>query len=120
SHLVCRLLERGERVRILERPDATIAHLPLERIEVVRADIRDRGAVAKAVRGCGAVYHLAANPHLWTRQRGHFRQVNYLGAVNVMEAALEAGVRRVLHTSTESILTRARQTGPIAEDQEVS
>ena len=62
---------------------------------------------AKAVRGCRQVYHLAANPHLWTQQRGLFRQVNYLGTVNVLEAALAAGRRRVLHTSTESILTRA-------------
>ncbi len=69
--------------------------------------------------GCREVYHLAANPNLWTQRRGHFHQVNYLGAVNVLEAALKAGVRRVLHTSTESILTLARQTGPIREEQEV-
>lgn len=119
SHLVRRLVERGESVRVLERPEAPVAHLPLERIDLVRGDIRDRRAVEKAVRGCALVYHLAANPHLWTQRRGLFRQVNYLGAVNVLEAALEAGVRRVLHTSTESILTCARQTGPIAEDQQV-
>jgi dihydroflavonol-4-reductase len=119
SHLVCRLLERGQVVRVLERPEARTAHLPLDRIELVHGDIRDRRAVEQAVRGCDAVYHLAANPHLWTQRRGLFRQVNYLGAVNVLEAALEAGVRRVLHTSTESILTRVRQTGPIAEDQQV-
>src|SRR5437016_5153586 len=120
SHLVHRLLDRGEIVRVLERPQASIAHLPLDRIDVVHADIRDRRAVENAVRGCGAVYHLAANPHLWTHRRGLFRQVNYVGAVNVLEAALEAGVRRVLHTSTESILTRARQTAPIAEEQQVT
>jgi dihydroflavonol-4-reductase len=120
SHLVCRLLEQGEMVRVLERPDARISHLPLDRIDLVRGDIRDRRAVEKAVHGCGAVYHLAANPHLWTQRRGLFRQVNYLGAVNVLEAALEAGVSRVLHTSTESILTRVQQTGPIAENQQVS
>lgn len=119
SHLVGRLLERGDVVRVLERPGARIAHLPLERIELVHGDIRDRQAVAKAVRGCDAVYHLAANPHLWTHQRGLFRQVNYLGAVNVLGAAVEAGVRRVLHTSTESILTCVHQKGPIAEDQQV-
>jgi dihydroflavonol-4-reductase len=120
SHLVCRLLDRGEIVRVLERPEARIAHLPLDRIEVVHADIRDRRAVEKAVHGCGEVYHLAANPHLWTQRRGLFRQVNYVGAVHVLEAALQAGVRRVLHTSTESILTRVHQTGPIAEDQHVT
>jgi dihydroflavonol-4-reductase len=45
--------------------------------------------------------------------------VNYLGAVHVLEAALDAGARRVLHTSTESILTRSRQDAPIREDQVV-
>ncbi len=119
SHLVRRLVERGERVRVLERPGAPLAHLPLDRLDVVHADIRDRGAVDRALRGCGVVYHLAGNPNLWTRPRGLFRAVNYLGTVNVLEAALAAGARRVLHTSTESILTRARQTGPIAEDQQV-
>jgi dihydroflavonol-4-reductase len=120
SHLVRRLLEQGESVRVLERPQAPVSHLPLERIELVRSDIRDRPAVERAVRGCREVYHLAANPNLWARRRGLFRQVNYLGTVNVLEAALAAGVRRLLHTSTESILTRARQTAPIAEEQQVT
>jgi dihydroflavonol-4-reductase len=120
SHLVRRLLDQGETVRVLEHPKAAVQHLPLDRIDLIRADIRDRPAIEAAVRNCGAVYHLAANPNLWTQRRGHFRQVNYLGAVNVLESALAAGVRRVLHTSTESILTRVRQTGPIAEDQHVT
>jgi dihydroflavonol-4-reductase len=120
SHLVARLLEQGDTVRVLERPGAPADHLPLGRIELVRGDIRDRRAVEAAVRGCREVYHLAANPNLWAKPRGLFRQVNYLGTVHVLDAALAAGVRRVLHTSTESILTRARQAGPIAEDQRVT
>jgi dihydroflavonol-4-reductase len=119
SHLVARLVAQGERVRVLERPGADVKHLPLAKSEVVFADIRDRHAVARAVRGCRQVYHLAANPHLWTQQRGHFFQVNFRGTVNVIEESLAAGVERILHTSTESILTRATQTVPIAEDQQV-
>src|SRR5437868_2014926 len=119
SHLVCLLVEQGWRVRVLERPGVAVDHLPLEHVELVRGDIRDRGCVERAVAGCAEVYHLAANPNLWARPRGLFRQVNYQGAVNVLEAALKAGVRRVLHTSTESILTRAGQDGPIREDQAV-
>jgi dihydroflavonol-4-reductase len=119
SHLVRRLVDQGAFVRVLELPQAPVAHLPREGIEVVRGDIRDRRAVAGAVQDCRAVYHLAANPNLWTQQRGLFRQVNYQGAVNVLEAAVAAGVPRILHTSTESILSRARQTGPIAEEQRV-
>src|SRR5947208_3353231 len=119
SHLVRLLIDRGERVRVLDRPTARTRHLPLDQIDFIAADIRDREAVRPAVRGCRAVYHLAANPQLWTHRRGHFRQVNYAGAVNVIEEALAAGAERVLHTSTESILTRRRQAGPIAEDQRV-
>ena len=120
AHLVQLLLSRGETVRVLDRPGARIDHLPLGKIDFVSADIRDRGAVRKAVQDCVSVYHLAANPQLWTRRRGHFHQVNYLGAVHVLEESLAAGAKRILHTSTESILTRESQTTPIAEDQHIT
>jgi dihydroflavonol-4-reductase len=120
SHLVRLLVEQGESVRVLELPGAAVDHLPARGVDVVRADVRDRPAVERALRGCREVYHLAANPNLWVQRRGHFRQVNFRGAVHVLEAALAAGVRRVVHTSTESILTRARQLGPITADQAVS
>jgi dihydroflavonol-4-reductase len=119
SHLVGLLVQRGAAVRVLERPGTPVDHLPLDRVDVTFADVRDRAAVEKAVRGCPLVYHLAANPNLWTHRRGHFAQVNHRGTVHVLDAALAAGARRVLHTSTESILTRARQSGAIREDQEV-
>ena len=118
SHLVSLLTARGERVRVIERPGAAVDHLPPS-ADVTFADIRDEAAVRAALRGCGAVYHLAANPQLWTRRRSDFHAVNYIGAVYVLRSALEAGASRVLHTSTESILTRSRQTAPIAEDQDV-
>ena len=119
SHLVRLLVERGETVRVLDRPGVRVEHLPLNRIDLVFADIRDRTAVRKAVAGCDEVYHLAGNPQLWTRRRGDFHTVNFLGTVHVLEEAIAASARRILHTSTESILTRAKQTAPIAEDQQI-
>lgn len=119
SHLVAQLRVRGERVRVLERPGADTSHLPGD-VEIARADIRDPKAVADAVQGARYVYHLAANPNLWVRQRSEFDAVNHQGTVHVLDASLAAGAERVLHTSTESILTCARQTGPIAEDIEVN
>jgi dihydroflavonol-4-reductase len=119
SHLVRLLVNQGQKVRVLDRRGIQVSHLPLDRIELVFADIRDRQAVRKAVSGCVEVFHLAANPNLWTYPRGQFRQVNYLGTINVLDAALEAGAKRILHTSTESILTRARQTRAITEEQHI-
>lgn len=118
SHLVRQLVERGERVRVVDRPGAKLDHL-LANIEIVPADISDRAAVRATLSGANVVYHLAANPQLWTHRRADFHRVNYLGTVHVLEESLAAGATRVLHTSTESILTRSRQTTPIAEDQDV-
>ena len=115
SHLVDLLVKEGRRVRVIERPGASVSHLPSE-VEVVEADIRDQPAVARAVSGASRIYHLAANPNLWVRDRSEFDAVNHQGTIHVLNAALDAGAERVLHVSTESILTRARQTGPIAED----
>ncbi|HEY0791556.1 MAG TPA: NAD-dependent epimerase/dehydratase family protein [Chthoniobacterales bacterium] len=115
SHLVEQLVHSGASVRVLEGPTAATGHLPLDRIELMRGDIRDAGAVREAVRGCQQVYHLAANPNLWTRVRSDFDAVNYRGARNVLGEALKAGVERVLHTSTESILASARVNGQPVE-----
>jgi dihydroflavonol-4-reductase len=115
SHLVSELLGRGEKVRVLERPGAKTDHLPLDDLELVSADIRDRSAVHTAIRGCQRVYHLAANPNLWTRRRQDFHDVNYLGSVHVLEESLLLGVERVLHTSTESVLSAPGHVGLIGE-----
>ena len=118
SHLVALLVEMGRNVRVLERHGADVRPLP-EGVELMRGDIRDRASVREAVRGCEEVYHLAANPQLWVKPRRLFREINFIGAANVLEEAVSAGARRILHTSTESILTRSRQAGPIREDQVV-
>ena len=119
GHLVDLLVGRGERVVVVERPGADASHLP-PGVEVVRADIRDPEATRRAVEGARYVYHLAANPNLWARDRGEFDAVNHRGTVHVLDAALEGGAERIVHVSTESILTRARSTGPIAEDVEIA
>ncbi|AMV38824.1 NAD-dependent epimerase/dehydratase family protein [Planctomyces sp. SH-PL62] len=115
SHLVEHLIALGRQVRVVERPGAGVAHLP-EGVEVVFADIRRREGLDEALRGSRFVYHLAANPNLWLRDRREFEAVNHQGTVHVLEAALNAGAERVLHTSTESILTKSGAAGLIDED----
>ena len=105
SHLVNELLAAGREVRVLERPGAPVDHLPLQDIELVRADIRDKEAMRKHTRGCDYVYHLAADANLWRRDRAEYDAINHIGTVNVMRAALDNGVSRIFYTSTESILT---------------
>ncbi len=75
---------------------------------------------ARALEGARWVYHLAANPNLWVRDRREFDEVNHQGTINVLDAALAAGAERILHTSTESILTKAKRDGPIDENVEIA
>jgi len=118
GHLVARLVELARPVRVIERPGADVGHLPAG-VEVVFADIRRRQGLDEALAGSRFVYHLAANPNLWVRDRREFDAVNHRGAVHVFEAALAAGAERIVHTSTESILTKARANGPIDENVEI-
>jgi dihydroflavonol-4-reductase len=119
SHLVELLLRSGTPVRVIEKPGAQADHLPAA-VEVVRADIRDRDAVDRAMSGARRVYHLAANPNLWAPDPDEFRRVNFDGTVNVLESALAAGAGRILHTSTESILTRSGKVDLIDENVEIA
>ena len=111
SHLVRQLVEAGEQVRVLEERRAEASHLPLDSIELRRGDIRCVEEVREAVRGCRQVYHLAANPHLWTRHPADFEAVNHQGTCHVLHEALRAGAERVLYTSTESIPRRHADEG---------
>ncbi len=100
--LVDVLAERGERVRVLDIAEPP-EPLPLG-IELVKGSILDRGLVERALDGADRLYHLAAIPDLWTRDKADFHRVNTVGTRTVLEAAAAAGVGRVVHTSTESIL----------------
>ncbi|MGL4422640.1 MAG: NAD-dependent epimerase/dehydratase family protein [Gemmataceae bacterium] len=113
QYLVRELIAQGETVRVLDRQAPTASH---PQLQFHPGDITDRATVLEAVKGCRHVYHLAANPQLWTRRRHDFYRVNTVGTQIVLEESLRAGAERMLHCSTESILTRKRSTGPIPHD----
>ncbi|MBX3641176.1 MAG: NAD-dependent epimerase/dehydratase family protein [Nitrosomonas sp.] len=100
-HLVQQLLERGETVRVLELPDVP---LPID-VEVVRGSVCDAYTVNKALKDIDRLYHLAANPNLWARDKNDFRQVNYEGTCTVLQEAAKHDLEVIVYTSTESILT---------------
>ena len=103
SWVVRGLVERGETVRVFDLPGAAWAQLSLGRITKLAGDIRNRAAVAGAVRGCRGVVHLAGLPQLWLHRRGRYSQVNFHGAANVLEEATRAGCERIVHVSSATI-----------------
>lgn len=98
SALIRRLLAGGHSVRALARsPSPFLESLPVER---VAGDLSDAGALARAMRGCGAVFHVAGLVSYRAADAERMYQANVVGTQNVMAAALEAGVERVVHTSS--------------------
>jgi dihydroflavonol-4-reductase len=114
SAVVRRLLARGRQVRCLVEPGAPRANLDGLDVELVVGDVLDRDAVARAIAGCDAVYHLAAIFRLWLPDEKLLYDVNCEGTKNVLFAALRAGVRRVVHTS--SIAAVGVDDGGVADE----
>lgn len=118
-HLVDVLLKEGLKVRVLDpavkdRPMAAGA----QRIE---GSILDPNALKRAAKGVDCVFHLAALAHLWARDKKQYQAVNVEGTRAVLAAAREAKVKRVVVTSTETILRGWRDASafPITEDDPV-
>jgi dihydroflavonol-4-reductase len=101
-HVARNLLARGQRVRALVRDPVRSAKAlgELEGIELALGDLRDEDSLARAVGGCGVVYHVAADYRLWTPQPQEMYRSNVDGTRNVLAAAQRAGVERVVYTST--------------------
>jgi CDP-glucose 4,6-dehydratase len=115
SHLARALLERGEEVRVLDRPEPRFADVGGRRrsglellgirdqVEIAEADLREASQVAAAVRGCDAVFHLAAQTIVGVARESprETLEVNVLGAWNVFEACREQGVAQVVFASSD-------------------
>jgi dihydroflavonol-4-reductase len=69
-------------------------------VEVVTGDLRDRESLDRAVAGCGAVFHVAADYRLWAKDPSELYRSNVDGTRNLLEAARRAGVEKVVYTST--------------------
>jgi dihydroflavonol-4-reductase len=69
-------------------------------LEVVTGDLRDRESMNRAAAGCGAVFHVAADYRLWAKDPSELYRSNVDGTRNLLGAARDAGVEKVVYTST--------------------
>jgi dihydroflavonol-4-reductase len=100
SHIAGKLVQRGERVKILLRKSSNtlnIDHLDAER---VYGDIMDIESVKKALEGCDTLYHTAGFVSYRKADYKKMEEINVRGTANVLSAALEAGVRKAVYTSS--------------------
>jgi dihydroflavonol-4-reductase len=96
-HVARLLVERGHSVRALVRPPGKLRELDAE---AVPGDLRDPDSLARAAAGCGLVFHVAADYRLWAADESELYRSNVDGTRNLLQAARNAGVDRVVYTST--------------------
>ncbi len=118
--IVRALLDVGERVRAFARPGSDQRNLAGLDIEIATGDIRSRDSLAAAVRGCHAVIHAAADYRLWVPQPAVMLETNVQGSINVLDAAAEAGVERVVYTSSVATLGLDGSRAPADEETPVT
>jgi dihydroflavonol-4-reductase len=114
AHLVRALLARGEAVRCLVRPGRREAFEGLP-VEIVEGDLGDRALLRRALDGCGTLFHCAADYRLHVPDPEAMYRSNVEGTDNVLAAAADAGVSRIVYTSSVATLVGADGGAPATE-----
>ena len=100
SHVVRRLCKEGFSVRVLARRTSPLHLLDSLPVEIAIGDLLDADSLRKAVAGCEAVFHVAADYRLWASDPREIYRNNVDGTGQVLAASRAAGVGRFVHTST--------------------
>ncbi len=120
ASLLRKLLDAGHEVRALLRPDSDRRNLQGLDVECVDGDLRDPASLQRAMQGCNALFHVAADYRLWSRHPQELYESNVTGTRNIMQAALQTEVERIVYTSSVAVLGIHPDGTPSNEDSPVS
>lgn len=122
AHLARALVDRSAAVRCLVRPTSDLTNLEGLDVELFAGDLTDRRSLERGLAGCETVYHCAADYRLYAPNPQEIYDVNVGGTDNLLAAAAEAGVGKVVYTSSVGALgltgdhTPADETTPVTVD----
>ncbi len=116
SNLVGRLLERGIEVRALVFEGSASTTLDGLDIEKVHGNILDAASVAEAIAGCDAAFHVAASTAMWPPRAKIITKINVEGTRNVLAAARNAGIKKLVHVGSASSFGYGTKENPGTEE----
>jgi dihydroflavonol-4-reductase len=119
ANVVRALVRRGDAVRVLARPDSDLSNLRGLPVDVVRGDLTDRASLRSAARSCDRVFHVGALYSFWVRDPDLIYEVNVEGTRNLLDAAGEAGARRIVVTSSVAALAVPKKGEVVTEETPV-
>lgn len=104
SAVLRKLLAQGDQVRVLVREASNTANISGLPVEILHGDLNDQNALKNAVKGAEGVFHVAADYRIWVPDEAAMMRTNLDATRNLMLAALEAGVGRIVYTSSVATL----------------
>lgn len=120
SYIIKQLIEEGFRVRAIKRDSSKLPFFIdeniLNQVEWVVGDILDIGSLLDAMADIDTVIHAAAVVSFDKRDKANLYRVNIEGTANVVNAALEAGVKRLVYISSVAALGRKKDSSVVDED----
>src|SRR5262245_27254989 len=120
AHVVRALVARGRTVRCLVRPGSRRDNLEGLPVEIATGDLTDSASLRSALRGVDTLLHCAADYRLYAKDPPELYAANVGGTENVLQAAFDAGVSRVVYTSSVGALGRRPDGSPADESTPVS
>jgi dihydroflavonol-4-reductase len=117
SHVTRQLVERGERVRVLLRRTSSTAAIDDLQVERHYGDVFDDAALREAMAGCDDVYYCVVDARAWLRDPAPLFRTNVEGLRHVLDAAVEADLRRFLFTSSIATIALSTDGRPVTEDE---
>ena len=116
SRVLRRLIEKGAKVRALVRKESNLENIEGLPVEIVYGDLRNYSSLLNALDGCNFLFHVAADYRLWVPNPENMYRTNVDGTVNIMKAALEKGIKRIVYTSSVATLGLNPNGSPSNED----
>jgi dihydroflavonol-4-reductase len=120
SHVARILAERGAELRLLVRPSSDFRNIENIIGDRVVGDLRDQASLERAMSGCDAVFHVAADYRLWVRNPEEMYRSNVEGTKAVLQAAQKNRVRRVVYTSSVATMGFTENGSLADEDSPVT
>lgn len=114
------LISKGHRLRVLSRPNNDRRNLLGLDVEIIEGDLAQPETYRHALKDCRNLFHVAADYRIWVPDCNAMHRVNVAGTRSLMLAALDAGIERVVYTSSVATLGLNRQGLPSCEETPAS
>lgn len=115
------LLAKGHRLRLLSRPGNDRKNLEdLTNYEIVEGDLATPASYASKLKGCDYLFHVAADYRIWVPDETAMNRVNVEGTRALMKAAQEAGVQKIVYTSSVAAVGLPKSGSPGDEETPVT